>query len=298
MPTIPRTYAVMGATGHVGSVVADALLKQGHTVRVLGRTRAKLEPWRARGAQAYDTPFHDAAGLSKAFEGASAVFTMIPPAYDADDFAAHQDKTGEATVAALKWARTSHVVDLSSIGAQLPSGTGPIAGLYRQEQRLNGIAGLNVVHLRPGHFMENQLWSIPTIKQRGVNGSPMRGDTPMFTVAARDIGRQAAELLDAFTFRGRTVVELAGPRTYTLKEITGILGRAIGQPDLQYTQVPPDQAKQALVGMGMKPRTADLMLEMEDAFNQHRIAPEREPVKGTTTFEQFAQEFARAYQAA
>ena len=48
-------------------------------------------------------------------------------------------------------------MNLSSIGAHLAAGSGPIAGLHRQEQRMNALDGLDVLHLRPGYFYENLL---------------------------------------------------------------------------------------------------------------------------------------------
>ncbi len=291
-----RTYAIMGATGKIGHVLVEELLKRGHQVRAIGRTKAKLAVLEAKGAKTYAAAFDDAASLAKAFEGASAIFTMISPAYEVDDFSAWQDRTGEAIAQAIRQAKTTHVLSLSSIGAQWPSGTGPIAGLHRQEKRLNAISGLNVLHLRPAYFMENQFWSIPTIKQHEINGSPMRGDLPLLMVATRDIGQKAADLLDRLEFSGHSVVEFSGPRPYTLNEATTLLGKAIGKPDLKYVQFSYEDAKKAMLGMGMKPGMAQLMVEMDQAFNEGRLVSEGKLLLGKTTFEEFAAIFAKAYQ--
>src|SRR5258708_32890460 len=112
---------------------------------------------------------------------------MIPPSYNVEDFPTYQDRTGEAIVQAISNSGMKYVVDLSSIGAEQPSGTGPIAGLYRQEQRLNKLSGGNVLHLRPSSFMENQFFSITTIKGHGINGTTGPADIPMPTVAPQDL---------------------------------------------------------------------------------------------------------------
>ena len=65
-----------------------------------------------------------------------------------------------------------------------------------------------------------------------------------------------------------------------------------GDPDPERAQ----RAMQAMLGMGMKPGTADLMLEMYQGFAQGFVAPEGKPEKGKTSFEEFARVFARAYQ--
>jgi hypothetical protein len=42
---------------------------------------------------------------------------------------------------------------LSSYGAHVPQGTGPVTGLHTSEQKLNAIGGLNILHLRAAYFM-------------------------------------------------------------------------------------------------------------------------------------------------
>ena len=293
-----RSYAVMGATGQIGRVVAEELLKRGHEVRALGRERGKLAALQAKGAKTTAIRFDDPTALAEAFRGTAAVFGFVPPSCDADDLGAYQDRVGEATVAALKKAGTAHVLGLSSLGAHLPEGTGPIKGLHRQEKRLEAISGLSVLHLRPTYFMENFLWSIPTIREHGVNGSALRGDLKIPMVATKDIGARAAEILDRLDFRGRTVLEFVGPRPVTLTEATTALGKAIGKPDLKYVQFPYAEAERAMVGTGMRPNLAALMIEMSRAFNEGKVEP-TQPLgtenKGKTTIEEFAPVFAHAF---
>jgi len=189
-------------------------------------------------------------------------------------------------------------VNLSSIGAEVPSGTGPIAGLYRQEQRLNKLSDVHIVHLRPSSFMENQFWSIPVIKGNGINGSATPGNIPLPTVATKDIGEKAAELLDRLEFKGHQVLDFTGPKEYTLSEVTSALGKAIGKPDLAYVQFPLEDVKKGMLGSGMKPGTVDLMIEMYKAGNEGKLHP-TQPLtgekRGKTPVEEFAKIFAGVY---
>mgnify|MGYP001592971210 CR=1 FL=1 len=289
------TFAVMGATGHVGRVAAEELLRRGHRVRALGRDPKKLEALKAKGASVQPVAFDDAKALAAAFKGANGVFAMIPPSYTEDDFGAYQDRVGQAIVEALRAAGVAQLVSLSSLGAQQSEGTGPIKGLHRQEERLKGVTDVRVIHLRPGYFMENQLWSIPVIQSQGLNGSPIKGDVPIQMVATQDIGETVASLLETPAASNQQVVELVGTRPVTLTEATAVLGRAIGKPDLQYVQFPYDQARQAMLGMGMKPSIADLMIEMYQGFNEAKGEPTQDPRRGRVTLEQFADTFAKAY---
>lgn len=293
-----HAIAVVGATGKIGGVLTEELLKRGHEVRALGRNPEKLAALQAKGAKTTLAAFDDEAALTSAFQGAQAAFTMIAPSYFEDDFAAWQDRSGEAIVAAVVKAGLTHVVDLSSVGAQHPSGTGPIAGLHRQEKRFDRVAGLNVLHLRPAYFMENHYWSIPTIKTANVNGGAIFCEVSFSQVATGDIARKAADCLERLDFQGRRVLEFGGPRELTLVETTRILGRAIGKPLLRYVEFPYEEVEKGLLAAGMPPRTAHLLLEMYDGFNEGLVVPETPLTeRGTKTLVEFADEFARAYTA-
>jgi len=291
-----RVIAVLGATGHIGTLLTEDLLRRGHEVRALGRDAAKLAALAAKGAKTVPAAFDDASALTGAFRGADAAFTMIPPSYGEEDFSAWQDRAGQATVDALKTSGLPHVVDLSSVGAQHPEGTGPITGLHRQEKRLEGLAGLNVLHLRAAYFMENHYWSIPTIRIANVNGTALYTNLPFPQIATADIARKAAELLDRIDFKGRSVLELGGPKELTMKEATSILGRAIGKPLLKYVEFPYDEVEKNLGAAGMKPATATLMVDMYRGLNDGLVAPEA-PLqeRGTVALEEFARGFAAAY---
>ena len=295
-------YVICGATGNVGSKVAKSLLEAGVPVRAVGRERVRLGPLAAAGAEPWPGDLGDATFLSKVFSGARAVFAMIPPKYDTPDIVAYQNGIGEALVSALEKARVPRVVTLSSIGAHLFEGTGPIRGLHDMETKLERLGQAEIVHLRAAYFMENHLWNVPVIREHGVNGSPVRPDAPIPMVATKDIADEAARLLLAKTLSGHTVRYLLGPRDLTMTEATRILGRAIGKPDLRYVQLPEEEARKAMSGMGMSDSAIEALLEMQRGFNSGRIRPTKERNASNTTpttLEEFAETvFAQSYRAA
>jgi len=293
-----KTIAVMGATGHIGGSLAQALLARGHAVVAIGRNASKLEALAKKRAQTRSASFEDPRALAEAFRGSDAVFAMIPPAYSEDDLLAYQDRAGEAIVKALRSSGVRRLVSLSSTGAQHREGTGPIQGLHRQEERLNAAGALDVLHLRPAYFMENHLWSIPTIKSAGVNGTPIAADLAFPQVATEDIAGRAAELLESLDWKGSVVHEFGGPRDLTMTQATAVLGRSIGRPDLKYVQFPYPDAEQAMRAMGMKPAIAALMIEMYRGINEGRVRMEKplpSAARGKITIEDFAGAFAAAY---
>src|SRR4051812_21063643 len=123
-------YVVTGATGNIGRVLAERLLSNGHKVRVIGRDRQRLEPLAQNGAEPLIGSLDDAGFLTDAFRGTRAVFAMIPPNATAEDFRKYQNSIADSLIAAVQNSGVSHVVALSSLGADLAEGTGPIKGLH------------------------------------------------------------------------------------------------------------------------------------------------------------------------
>lgn len=293
-------YAIAGASGHTGSIVANTLLDHGHQVRVLGRSAKKLEPFVARGAEAFVGELDDVEFLTRAFTGADAAYVLLPGDFGATDFRAFQNRLGEAIAAAIQASGVRYVVNLSSLGAHQPEGTGVVLGLYDQEQRLNSLPGVNVLHLRPTYFMENLLGNIGVIKQMGVNGSPLAADKPFPLIATPDIGQVAADRLLQLDFQGKSALELLGPRDVTMLEATAALGGAIGRPDLAYVQFPPEAAVQGMTGMGFSEDVATKMVELQLSMNSGHMSAGvvRRPENTTPTgIEGFAPVFAAVYNA-
>ena len=217
-------YVIAGATGNIGSRTADILLSKGEKVRVIGRSAARLQRFVDRGAEAMVGDLKDGDFVTRAFTGATAVFTMVPPDYTAPDFRAYQNRISENLATGISSSGVKYVVNLSSQGADLPEGTGPVLGLRDQEERLNRLEGVNVLHLRPTYFMENLLMNIPLINRMGIAGSAVRGDQKLAMIATRDIAARAAEHLVRRDFTGKGVEDMLGQRDLSLDEAIAVIG--------------------------------------------------------------------------
>jgi uncharacterized protein YbjT (DUF2867 family) len=286
-------YVVTGATGNTGKIAAERLLADGKRVRVVGRNAERLQPLLAKGAEPFVADVTDAAALAKAFSGAEAVYAMIPPNVAIPDPRGYQDQVVAAIAEALQKSGVKHVVTLSSIGADKADKTGPVLGLHSLGQQLNQIPGLNVLLLRPGYFMENTLGQVGIIQAFGMTAGPLRADLKLPLIATRDIGEAAAAALTKRDFSGHQTRELLGQRDLDYAEVTAIIGKAIGKPDLRYMQLPDAQLKPALLQMGMSAAFADLLLEMSAALNSGhmRSLEKRAPENATpTSFETFVNE--------
>src|SRR5579862_4305188 len=289
------TYVILGATGNTGSIVADTLLSRGKKVRVVGRDAGRLERFVRKGAEAFTGDVNDAVALTKAFRGARAAYLLLPPITTRED----QERDSDAIAKAVKESGLPYAVNLSSYGAHVPGGTGPVTGLHSSEQKLNAIGSLSVLNLRAAYFMENNLAAISMIQGMGIFGHALLPDLKLPMIATRDVGDYAARRLLDLDFSGKQTRELLGERDLSMAEATTIIARGIGKPDLRYEQFSYDQMQQGLEQMGMSPKKAAVYIEMFKAINTGVLVPQEPRSRENTTptsFETFAQDvFAPAY---
>jgi uncharacterized protein YbjT (DUF2867 family) len=161
---------VMGASGNTGGRISARLLANDEKVRALGRSANRLAGLQSKGAEILTGDATDAAMLTQGFRGADAVYTLLPPDPQSPDLRKKWDQEGEAIVKAIRASGVRYVVFLSSVGADLPEGTGPIAGLHAQEERLRKLPEVNVLILRPASFFANFYAILGLIKHQGING--------------------------------------------------------------------------------------------------------------------------------
>src|SRR5882762_8163402 len=288
-------YVILGASGNTGSIIANFLLSKGEKVRVVGREVGRLQRFARKGAEAFTAELSDAAVLTKAFSGARAAYLMLPPLNSRED----QERQSDAIAKAVKESGLRYAVHLSSYGAHVPQGTGPVAGLHASEQKLNAISDLNVLHLRAAYFMENNLTAIDMIHGMGLFGHALLPDLKLPMISTRDVGDYAAQRLLDLDFSGKQTRELLGERDLSMTEATAVIARGIGKPDLRYERFSYDQVRQALTQTGFSPKKAAVYLEMFEAINVGLLAAQepRSPQNSTpTSFEKFVQDvFAPAY---
>jgi uncharacterized protein YbjT (DUF2867 family) len=290
---------VTGATGRTGRAATQALLAKGEKVRVVGRNAKKLSPLVELGAEPFVGNVEDVASMTEAFYGALAVYLVLPEDISQQDLRAHQERVSDSYAAAVTNAHVRFAVTLSSIGAQHAKNTGPIVGLHNQEQKLDRVAGLNVLHVRAAYFMENLFMSIEPLRSTGTLPGGLQADAQMPWIATKDIGAYAATRLASRDFSGSSIQELHGQRDISMKEAASIVGHSIGKPNLGYVQVPSMMLGQGLVTSGLSKKTAELLIEMWDGANAGLIVPqEARSARNTTptTLESFVTEvFAPVY---
>jgi uncharacterized protein YbjT (DUF2867 family) len=264
--------AITGATGQTGSKIANLLLEKGKMIRVISRTENNVLPLHIRGAEMAIGDQADVAFLTKAFSGCRVVYLLIPPKMDTQDFRSYYNTMGDVAVEAIRASGVKKVVFLSSLGAELEAGTGPVVGLHDVEAKLEKLTQVDMVILRPGYFMENTLRNASLIKKQRINGNTNSPDIPVTMIATRDIAKKAAELLETSSFTGHTVVELFGDRI-SYKEATRLIGEAIGFPALPYVRFDEEDAVNSMMSMGVSENMARSFIKLSRAIEKGEIHP-------------------------
>ena len=277
-------YVVAGATGHVGSVVAQSLLDSGRKVRVIVRDTHKAERWKKRGAHVGQVDLSNVHDLLNGLRGTEAAFLILPPfPPNTTGVRGKAKKMIDAMVHAISGTDVKHVVFLSSVGAQHAEGTGPVVLLHDAEQELRTLK-TPVTFLRPCYFIENWAPALPDAKE-GLLNTFLPADTKWPQIATHDVGQVAGKLVLEHP-KAHRVVELAGPEDVCPSDVAGVLSRLL-ETEVEPLEEPLDQVAEAFTGMGFSPEMAQMYQQLYQGIASRKLAPEHPEsvVRGTDTLE-------------
>lgn len=290
-------YILLGSLGNITKPLAQQLIAKGHQVTIVSSDPAKAAGITALGASPALGSVEDVEFLTATLKGADAAYLMIPPKFDANPWKEWIGSVGRKYAQAIKASGLKKGVFLSSIGADKPSGVGPVSGIHLAEEALRTLSGADILFLRPGYFYFNLYAVIGLIKQAGIYGNNYGPDRKLILVHPRDIAAVAAEELLSLSFKGLSVRYIAGDER-TSKDVAAVIGAAIGKPELPYVQFSDEDNHQGLLAAGLSEEVAVNYTEMGAAirtglmfedYQHHRPAP------SPTRLEDFAKEFAVAY---
>ena len=260
-------FVVAGVSGNSGSAAARALIAAGEQVRGLTRdpTRVSVE-----GVEPFEAALDDVQALTRAFTGAAAAYVLCPPDVQHPDPVGSYEAVATATAQAARAAGLQRLVLLSSMGAHLSSGTGPVLGLHKAE-RILADAASHVTFLRPASFMDNWRGLVDAARGGVLPSFVADIDTPAPTVSTCDIGDAAAAIL--LESAPPRVVELEGPRRYSVGDVARAFGQAIGR-EVQPVVIPRQGWAEALTQAGFGPEYAGLLEEMYASVNDGHMRAE------------------------
>jgi len=292
-------FVITGAAGNISRPLALRLLKEGHTVTVIGRNAAHLKELAEMGAHIEIGSVGDPVIINKAFKGSDAVYTMCPPDVTVSNLSRFCENIATNYAESIAMNKIRHVVNLSSVGAHLLKGAGHITGMQKAEAVLNQLENVNVLHLRPVYFLTNLFGQIELIKSMGIMGANFSVSAKRFPVVhPHDIAAVAADELLTLDFPRHSVRYIASDETGT-DEIASVLGKAIGKPDLKWTRFTDEQFSQGLLQAGFSKEIIPEFVEGFNALNSGKLFEDywlhRPEELGVTTLADFAKLFESVY---
>jgi uncharacterized protein YbjT (DUF2867 family) len=294
-------YVLTGGAGHITKPAAEKLLAAGHEVTIISRSADNIKELTAKGVKAAVGSVEDAAFVSTAFAGADAVYLMIPPNFSPEgSWRVYQNKVADIFVNAIKTNNIKNVAVLSSVGAHMGNGSGPVDGLADLEKKLAPLNTVNIKILRPSYFFYNLLAMIPMIKGMNImGGNYMGSDEKLVLVHTNDIADVLAEELLHLQFTGHSIRYIASDER-TTNEIATVLSNAINKPGTPWVTFTDEQAMSGMLQAGLPETLAKGYTELGTAIRTGEAQADywkHKPALGKVKLEDFAKEFAAAFNA-
>lgn len=290
---------ITGSLGHISKPLTEELIQKGHEVTVISSNPEKQKEIEALGATAAIGSIEDVDFLTATFTGAEIAYIMEPPVSFFDhsiDIMAYYSQLANHYAQAILQSGVKRVVHLSSIGAHTDKGNGMLAFHYNVEQILNELPDdIAITFMRPVGFYYNLLSFIPAIKTQGAIVSNYGGDNKEPWVSPLDIAAAIAEEIEQ-PFKGRKIRYVASDER-SPNEVAGILGAAIGKPDLKWLVIPDEQLLNGLTAAGMNPQAARGFVEMNAGRRNvlYEDYYQNKPTLGKVKLTDFAKEFATVF---
>lgn len=195
------------------------------------------------------------------------------------------EKVIRAFQTAIEYSSLEKLVALSSVGAHLSSGTGPIVTNHLIEQALES-SNMPTTFVRAAYFMENWNAVLETVKSEGILPSFLQPlDRKIPQIATEDIGRVVAEAMTDDS-EGVQIKELAG-FPYSPNDVAAAFSKVLGR-EIQAVAIPEEQWLEIMKTFS-SPKNAEAYVDMTQAVNSGFITFEtKNQIEGKVTIEDYA----------
>ncbi len=257
--TSPRLL-VTGATGQLGSLVIEALLKTTQAAEIAGLVRkgvdgpqAKARRLEERGVQTRSADYDDPASLRAAFAGVERLLFISSSAMEGR-VTQHRNVVEAARAAGVSLIAYTSILHADRSPLSL-------AEDHRQTEALLARSGVPFVLLRNSWYTENYMASLPAaLAHDALLGAA--GEGRIASAARADYAAAAAAVLVSETEQAGRTYELAGDTAYTLAELAAEVSRQTGLA-ISYKNLPEADFKAALLGAGLPPGLAALLSDSD-----------------------------------
>lgn len=245
---------VTGATGKLGRIVVDELLKKvpAREIAVAVRSPEKAADLASRGVEVRRADYGKPETLAGALAGAEKLL-LISSSEVGQRATQHR-----AVVEAAKKAGVRLIAYTSILHAD--TSTLALAAEHKATEEAIRASGIPFVLLRNGWYTENYSENLePALKQGALVGSAGEGH-----IAAATREDYAAAAVTVLTGAGHDnkVYELAGDRPFTMSELAAEVARQAGKP-VVYQDLPPARYKDILVGVGLPLPYAEILVDAD-----------------------------------
>jgi NAD(P)H dehydrogenase (quinone) len=245
------SIVVTGATGQLGRLVVEALLRRGvpaEQIIATGRRTEVLGDLAERGVGVRRADFNDEASLPEALAGADKLL-LVAGSEAGQRVRQHGNAINAAKAAGVRCiAYTSGVRATTSTLLAMKD--------HRATERLLAEAGVPHALLRNCWYLENYTGQLPVYLERGIVGAAGAGKVSAATRA--DYAGAAAAVLAGEGHAG-AVYELGG-EPFTMAELAEVISEATGRT-VTYTDLPPEQYQAVLVGAGLPEAMAAMVAD-------------------------------------
>lgn len=246
--------AITGATGQLGRLVINALLKKVPASEIIAVVRSpeKAQDLQALGVALRTADYNQPQTLQGAFAGVQKVLLI------SSSEVGQREAQHRAVIDAAKAAGVSFIAYTSLLHADTsPLGLGVE---HRATEALLQASGIPYALLRNGWYSENYAASIaPALAHHDFIGAA--GDGRIASAAREDYAAAAAEVISRDDQAGK-VYELAGDDSYTLAEFSAEIARQSGE-QVEYVNLPPAEFSAALIGAGLPAPLAELLADSD-----------------------------------
>ncbi|MGY4395487.1 uncharacterized protein YbjT (DUF2867 family) [Sphingomonas sp. UYAg733] len=277
-------FIIMGGTGHVGSVAARDLLALGQNVTIVTHDPAKAAEIEKRGATAAVVDVLDVKALRAVLKQGRRLFMLNPPAAPTTDTDVEERKTVAAMIEALDGSGLEAIVAESTYGAQPGERKGDLNTLHAMEA---GLAEQPIPHaiIRAAYYMSNWDMALATARNEGVVNSMFPVEFALPTVAPRDLGAAAAELLRNPEPSG-TIRYVEGPRRYSAGDVARAFSASLDR-EVVVTVAPRNHWAAQFKKLGFSDAAADSYARMTGITLDGDYDSPDAPQRGTTTLESY-----------
>jgi uncharacterized protein YbjT (DUF2867 family) len=283
-------FIVLGATGHVGSEAAKALLEAGEPVTVVTRDAAKAGAWRTRGAEVAEADVNDVERLRAVFRRGRRAFVLNPPADPKTDTDAVERATVRNLLAALDGSGLEKVVAESTAGAQPGERCGDLTVLWELEEGLRAQA-IPASIVRAAYYFSNWDGLLESARDDGVLPTVLPADLKIPMAAPADLGRTAARLLREPVGRSGTH-HVEGPQRYSSGDVADAFARALGRP-VRVVVTPRERWVQAFRDLGFSEPAAQSYAKMTAATVDGTFVAPEAAIRGSVTLDDYIGQLVR-----